>query len=687
MRRFVFSTIFIAHATAQLSCTSLRKIYTGAECCEDPNKENAIGCETTHYANGRVRKIHTFLKDILGTLPIPTIATHSELSGAAVTVRSGVSLRPAYKDVPDTMVMFTSMYMAIAEVINQHILPKPASIAIDPRQAEALLGTSNNFYVECDGTRHSVGAMTGYRSTDAQLWGVYPEGLKSVIASSIGINASLVPDYMFTLDRAYRNGCFTSQFGLKGPPMASLLSLKAFGMSDYFRMPDGRQIYQFINIYGSHLVDVILPFLPKFAEAFTAGTDGFGDYSALLWKRDTNTGAWERNENSEVVHRSISELPEGAWPGTPATFDTHVMIEYIATYLLADKNGNRDDSNFGIVQTPEEYAIDAGSTETDDLITVEAMPINHTISPLKLSGNWSYGGPLKGVKVLAMVKAISTPSAAHMMAQFGAEVIFVIDPRENGFSAFESAYYSCGTVVGLDLRNTADKEKFLELIAQSHVFLTNNKPESMARLGLDATTLAAHASSTHGLSIVEQTAFGPGNYLNRKGYADTIASTSGLIWSLGRARKPLFIMPFAFFMDQLGTMMAALACTSALALQTRKGGVYYVQTGMGKISNFAATRVAPLIPEDWQNEDTNFDDVAYKTFYLPNFGVKNEGWNYFTNTEASISPGPGSQDWTVGITRSPYYTANGESADFAELRLQDFASMSNVAANTVAFVQ
>ena len=105
--------------------------------------------------------------------------------------------------------------------------------------------------------------------------------------------------------------------------------------------------------------------------------------------------------------------------------------------------------------------------------------------------------PLAGVTVLEVGVFMAAPYAAMQLADLGAEVVKVEDPRSGDpvrasgpFLDGESSPYlrlnRNKESVALDLKSAAGKAAFLALVERADVMVENLRPGAMARLGLDA---------------------------------------------------------------------------------------------------------------------------------------------------------------------------------------------------------
>src|SRR5690348_11955092 len=103
-------------------------------------------------------------------------------------------------------------------------------------------------------------------------------------------------------------------------------------------------------------------------------------------------------------------------------------------------------------------------------------------------------GPLAGLRVLEVAQFAAGPFPALLLADFGADVVKIEPPGGDGFRAWPPLVdgYSLSFAVmnrnkrsvELDLKNPADRERFLRLAAKADVIVENNRPGALDRLGL-----------------------------------------------------------------------------------------------------------------------------------------------------------------------------------------------------------
>ncbi|MFM8586676.1 MAG: CaiB/BaiF CoA transferase family protein, partial [Gammaproteobacteria bacterium] len=109
-------------------------------------------------------------------------------------------------------------------------------------------------------------------------------------------------------------------------------------------------------------------------------------------------------------------------------------------------------------------------------------------------------GPLHGIKVVEMTSVVLGPWACQMFADMGADVIKIEQPRGDSNRSLGAAnnpgmaalYLTCNRnkrSIVLDLRVPGARDALLALIKDADVFVHNNRPQVMTKLGLDYTDL------------------------------------------------------------------------------------------------------------------------------------------------------------------------------------------------------
>jgi len=111
-------------------------------------------------------------------------------------------------------------------------------------------------------------------------------------------------------------------------------------------------------------------------------------------------------------------------------------------------------------------------------------------------------GPLSGVRVVELTSVVLGPWACQILADMGADVIKIEPPngdsnrqlglaRNKGMAAL---YLTCNRnkrSIVLDVKQPAARDAVLDLVRTADVFIHNNRPQVMTKLGLDYAALEA----------------------------------------------------------------------------------------------------------------------------------------------------------------------------------------------------
>jgi len=191
--------------------------------------------------------------------------------------------------------------------------------------------------------------------------------------------------------------------------------------------------------------------------------------------------------------------------------------------------------------------------------------------------------PLEGLKVADFTAFWAGPSATHLLASLGAEVIKIESIQRPDGMRFTSAkpdderFYEWGTVfhaintnkrsVTLDLTEPEGVEIAGQLIAWADVVIENFSARVMEAFGLGPEEIRRRNPRA---VLVRMPAFGlSGPWRNRTGFAMTVEQASGMAWRTGYEGGPP--MDVGGICDPLGGMHAVIAALAALAERERSG--------------------------------------------------------------------------------------------------------------------
>jgi crotonobetainyl-CoA:carnitine CoA-transferase CaiB-like acyl-CoA transferase len=194
-------------------------------------------------------------------------------------------------------------------------------------------------------------------------------------------------------------------------------------------------------------------------------------------------------------------------------------------------------------------------------------------------------GPLDGLVVIDLTRALAGPHAAMMLGDLGADVVKVENPRggddtrgwgppfvEPAYGERESTYFLCANrnkkSVTLDLKDETGRSALRALVGQADVLMENFRPGVLDRLGFSQQRLAEINPRLVVLSI---SGFGhDGPEAGRAGYDQIAQGEAGLMSVTGSAPSDVqrVGVPIA---DLLAGMYGAFGVLAALQERERTG--------------------------------------------------------------------------------------------------------------------
>jgi crotonobetainyl-CoA:carnitine CoA-transferase CaiB-like acyl-CoA transferase len=190
------------------------------------------------------------------------------------------------------------------------------------------------------------------------------------------------------------------------------------------------------------------------------------------------------------------------------------------------------------------------------------------------------GGPLEGVRVIDLTTVVVGPICTRTLADYGADVIKVEAPggdllrtmaegsRNVGMSGKFINFNRNKRSIGLDIKKPEGLEALIRLIERADVFVSNVRPEGLARAGLDYESLSKKNPRLIHCSIL---AFGRGGrYFNRPAYDPVIQSLSGVAGTIARATGEPRFVPMVMS-DHTSGLIAAQAIGFALYRREKTG--------------------------------------------------------------------------------------------------------------------
>jgi len=236
-------------------------------------------------------------------------------------------------------------------------------------------------------------------------------------------------------------------------------------------------------------------------------------------------------------------------------------------------------------------------------------------------------GPLDGYRIVDLTSMISGPIATQLMADQGADVIKVENPRggdhtratancRGGFSALFLNNNRNKRSIALDLKHERGREILFRLVSSADVFVENFRPGVAERMGLGEGAVRRAAPTIIYASI---NGFGDtGPLAQRPVYDPLMQAFSGLATIQAgsddaRPRLVRTILP-----DKLTGITAAQAITAALLARERSGEGAHVRVSMldAVIAFLWGSDMASqtfVSEEAPQAEAASFLDLIYET--------------------------------------------------------------------------
>ncbi|MER9232441.1 CoA transferase [Mesorhizobium sp. M0622] len=199
---------------------------------------------------------------------------------------------------------------------------------------------------------------------------------------------------------------------------------------------------------------------------------------------------------------------------------------------------------------------------------------------------------LSGIRILDLTNVLAGPYCAYQLALLGADVIKVETPQGGdlarqlgaspelnraGMGASFLAQNAGKRSVALDLKQEADRERFLDLVASADALVENFRPGVMDRLGLGYARLKEVRPSLVYCAI---SGFGQtGPMRDNPAYDQIIQGLSGIMTITGTPETaPLRVgYPLA---DTLGGLVGAFAIAAALVKQKTTGEGAFLDVSM-----------------------------------------------------------------------------------------------------------
>lgn len=198
-------------------------------------------------------------------------------------------------------------------------------------------------------------------------------------------------------------------------------------------------------------------------------------------------------------------------------------------------------------------------------------------------------GPLTGYKIIDMTSMVSGPLATMILADQGAEVLKIENPKGGDYTRIvsnKSGGLSASFLnnnrnkksIALNLKDARGKSILMNLIKGADVFIQNFRPGVADRIGIGEEVIRAVVPNIIYVSI---SGFGDkGPYANKPVYDPLVQALSGLTSIQGGADDARPRLVRTILPDKLTGFTAAQAITAALLWRERSGEGQHVHLSM-----------------------------------------------------------------------------------------------------------
>jgi crotonobetainyl-CoA:carnitine CoA-transferase CaiB-like acyl-CoA transferase len=298
--------------------------------------------------------------------------------------------------------------------------------------------------------------------------------------------------------------------------------------------------------------------------------------------------AYTGTRSSAEVLSEAAELRIPAGPvldgGTVPTFEQFAARDVFAPSPSGRFRQPRVPYRIGGVE-PRPFAPAPDAAAATDDVEWERRPVSPP------SEDWQL--PLAGIRVLDCTAWWAGPSASHVLALLGADVIKVESARRPDLMRLtstkrptEDRWWEWGPIyhavnngkrgVTLDLTRPEGSEMFERLLTTADAVLENYTPRVMEQFGLGWERV--HEVNANAV-MVRMPAFGlDGPWRDRTGFAQTMECITGMAWVTGFPDGPPVLVRGAC--DPLAGMHAVFATLLALAERDRRGEGMLVEAAM-----------------------------------------------------------------------------------------------------------
>ena len=197
---------------------------------------------------------------------------------------------------------------------------------------------------------------------------------------------------------------------------------------------------------------------------------------------------------------------------------------------------------------------------------------------------------LDGLRVLDIATFVAAPFCGTILADFGAEVIKIEQPKTGDSLRQFGTITECGDslvwlsearnkkTITLDLRKPEGVEIFKKLVAESDVVLENFRPGTLEKWGIGYEALS---KINPRLIMLRISAYGQtGPKRDEPGFARIAHAFAGLSWLAGEADGPPVVPGSTSMADYVSGMWGAIGVLTVLRARDKSGRGQFIDLGL-----------------------------------------------------------------------------------------------------------
>lgn len=213
--------------------------------------------------------------------------------------------------------------------------------------------------------------------------------------------------------------------------------------------------------------------------------------------------------------------------------------------------------------------------------------------------------PLDGIRVLDLTRLLPGPYCTLLLADFGADVIKIEDPKSGDYargyepqigdqSAMFLSLNRNKRSITLDLKAIKDKEVFIDLVKTADVVIESFRPGVMDRLGLGYEELKKY---NHKLIYCAITSYGQtGPYAKEPGHDLNFLSYSGLLHLQGTPNQNPLMSSVQIGDIGGGSLMATIGILLSIIEAQKSGDGQFIDISM---LDGAVSWMQTILPDYW----------------------------------------------------------------------------------------